>query len=464
MKIKLPEEFTGRMRDMLGSEYNNFLESYESTRNNALRICELKTSLDKFQAQAPFYMEPVSWVKNGFFYKKEDGVSTHPYYRAGVYYLTEGSAMTPADRLPIQKGDKVLDLCAAPGGKAFAAACKLADSGLLVANEVSKERSKALVYNLESIGISNFIITNNQPTELEEKFPAFFDKILVDAPCSGEGMFRKNPDAAAAWSLSKVQKLAALQKSILKSAVHMLAPGGMLMYSTCTFSPEENEQNLSWLLNEYPDLQIMDIEDYAGFDHGHPEWANGDERVKKAVRIWPHKMDGEGHFLALVRKEDRSEGITDSKNKANNKTCKNRLKKEETKILSDFFLHIKKEIPFERIRSCTGHVFLEPELEIDTGKLHVLRKGLYLGELKKDRFEPSQSLAFYLSGSTFDRVYDLKSDPEGVSRYLKGETLILNDSQENGWILVCYDGFSLGFGKISGNKIKNKLLYSRMVL
>ena len=238
----LPEEFSRRMAAFMGDEFQSFAYSCSiGDRKNALRVTELKTTAKQFYEQAPFKMEPVQWVKNGFFYDYKDEVTTHPFFRAGLYYITEASAMTPADRLPIEPGERVLDLCAAPGGKAFALAGKLKGTGLLAANEVNASRAKALLYNLETLGASNILITNEQPHKMAGSFENFFDKILVDAPCSGEGMFRRNPEAAKQWSAEKVRTLAGLQKSILSSAVRMLKPGGLLMYSTCTFSPEENE-------------------------------------------------------------------------------------------------------------------------------------------------------------------------------------------------------------------------------
>ena len=469
----LPEEFSRRMAAFMGDEFQSFAYSCSiGDRKNALRVTELKTTAKQFYEQAPFKMEPVQWVKNGFFYDYKDEVTTHPFFRAGLYYITEASAMTPADRLPIEPGERVLDLCAAPGGKAFALAGKLKGTGLLAANEVNASRAKALLYNLETLGASNILITNEQPHKMAGSFENFFDKILVDAPCSGEGMFRRNPEAAKQWSAEKVRTLAGLQKSILSSAVRMLKPGGLLMYSTCTFSPEENEQNASWLLNEHPEMEIMEIEPYEGFDHGRAEWADGDGRVVKAVRIWPHRMDGEGQFMALFQKNGMPE--TAAAKLPSVKTRKAKSKKEQTgtrdltadekKAFEEFAQHMTLDMRGKKIEVRRESVYLVPDEMPDFRSVRTIRRGLYLGELRKNRFEPSQSLAFALSAKTFDNICELKGDSDAAERYFRGETISDKSgegSSKNGWILITYGGFSLGFGKKNGGLIKNKLLYSR---
>ena len=521
----LPQKFSERMRRMLGAEYKIFLDSYEEKRKNSLRICELKTTEKRVKEQAPFQMEPVPWVKNGFFYSKEVRASAHPFYKAGVYYLQEASAMTPADRIPVCPGEKVLDLCAAPGGKATALAGKLHGKGLLVANEVSPSRVKALLYNLESCGAENIIITNEQPFRLEDRFKGYFDKILVDAPCSGEGMFRKDPDVCKYWSPEKVTELAALQKTILKSAAAMLKEGGMLMYSTCTFSAEENEMNVSWLLDTFPEFEPVDIEWYEGFDHGRKEFAGGDARVEKSVRIWPHRMDGEGHFLALFRKKpddgsgemkeasgrseaimpeeiravkmsvkaavERTEAVKKGKKKGKKENKQwdgqttggggRKLSQEELRFFEEFAAACRREFPKDRLEVRGSQLFLLPEFTPDLTGLKYIRYGLLLGELKKDRFEPSQALAMNLSGETFDNSFDLDPSDERIASYLRGETLILSEDEINGkteresdageaprgiglhdgWVLITCRSYSIGFGKLKDGKIKNKLLASR---
>lgn len=308
---QLPQEFLERMEHMLGEEYPAFLQSYEEPRKFGLRVNTMKISVEEFQRLAPFHLTPIPWIPNGFYYEREDDPARHPFYYAGLYYLQEPSAMTPASILPVMQGEHVLDLCAAPGGKATALGAKLAGEGLLVANDISASRAKALLKNLEIFGIRNSFVTNAYPAKLAEQFAGAFDKILVDAPCSGEGMFRKDLANARVWSLEKVKECAKTQHEIIRQAVSMLRPGGLLLYSTCTFSPEENEQTIASLLQEHPELQLVELPWYEGFAHGRPELADGNPELTKCVRIFPHRMAGEGHFLALLYKKKDGEADTE---------------------------------------------------------------------------------------------------------------------------------------------------------
>ena len=249
--MALPEEFQNRMREMLGVEYEAFMASYEEPRQYGLRVNTLKISPEEFERISPFEIKKIPWVTNGYYYNEGISPAKHPYYAAGLYYLQEPSAMAPASRLPVEPGDRVLDLCAAPGGKSTELAARLRGQGLLVANDISNSRAKALLHNLELFGASNILVANETPARLAEAFAGYFDKILVDAPCSGEGMFRKAPEVAASWSLQRVDFFAGQQRAIMESAVRMLRPGGMLLYSTCTFSAEENEGTVAWALDTF---------------------------------------------------------------------------------------------------------------------------------------------------------------------------------------------------------------------
>ena len=255
--MNLPEKFTEKMRGLLGDEYESFLKSYEEGRNFGLRVNTAKISPEEFQKIAPFHLKRIPWVENGFYYEEQDRPARHPFYYAGLYYLQEPSAMSPASRLEIERGDKVLDLCAAPGGKATELGAKLRGEGLLVANDISASRARALLKNVEIFGIPNAFLINEVPAKIADQFEEFFDKILVDAPCSGEGMFRKDPDVAKVWSQEKSLECSRIQKDIILSAAKMLAPGGMMLYSTCTFSPEENEEVIQYLLDSRSDFSLI---------------------------------------------------------------------------------------------------------------------------------------------------------------------------------------------------------------
>ncbi len=450
---QLPSAFLTRMKDMLGEEYPAFLNSYDSPRKFGLRVNTLKLSSQEFAEIAPFQLTPIPWVSNGFFYGKEDRPSRHPFYPAGLYYLQEPSAMTPASRLDITPGEYVLDLCAAPGGKATELAARLQGKGLLVANEISASRAKALLRNLELSGVTNALVTNETPKRLAGYFPEFFHKILVDAPCSGEGMFRKDPDVAKTWDEERPPYFGKLQQEIIQQAISMLKPGGLLMYSTCTFSPDENEGLISYVLEQFPEMELLDMEDYPGFTPGNPQWGNGDTRLLKARRIFPHHMDGEGHFLALLRKKGTLESAPFTQIPCT-------LKKEEKKLVEEFFASLSIPVDWNGIEARNGFVYRLPSASTGSLKgLKFLRYGLFLGELKKNRFEPSQSLAMALKDVPQTSKISLNPQDSRLTAYLRGETFSLEEGEcpsPKGWKLICAEGFPVGWGKVVGNTVKNK--------
>ena len=424
----------------------------------------------------------------------------HPFYYAGMYYLQEPSAMTPASRLVSKPGDRVLDLCAAPGGKATELGAHLHGKGVLVANDISASRAKALLKNIEVFGIRNSFVVNEVPAKLAENFPEFFDKILVDAPCSGEGMFRKDPAVAKVWDSNKPFECAKQQKEIITRAAQMLAPGGDMLYSTCTFSPEENEQVIQFLLDSRDDMEIREIQPYEGFASGRLEVAYegwdgectdpvrrkmGTPDLKKCVRIWPHKMAGEGHFLALLHKRAPGEEIAKEQNceKVLANTAEHSaisdikgIGKPETKALTEFFADVSMEMNWKQVEVRKGQVYLVPEALGTRKGLVFLRNGLYLGEIRKDRFEPSQSFAMALKKEEYTAVINLDYRDVRVEKYLRGETLEVDDivecnlqeaekmsdtksmkkRLEKGWQLVCVNGYPLGWGKLVNGTLKNK--------
>jgi NOL1/NOP2/sun family putative RNA methylase len=400
-------------------------------------------------------LTPVPWIDNAFEYEDSISPAKHPYYFAGMYYLQEPSAMTPANLLPIEPGDRVLDLCAAPGGKATELGAKLNHTGLLVANDISNSRAKALLKNIELFGIPNVLVTSEPSEKLAEKFPAFFDKILIDAPCSGEGMFRKNPGMMKDWETYGPKHYSELQRSIVPNALRMLKPGGMLLYSTCTFSPEENEGSVKFMMDLDPDLEIVDIAShYEGFAPGRPELIeDGMEDLKKCVRIWPHKMNGEGHFIALLRKKEKADEVV--------KKAKPRKEKALPALLEEFMKDCTYPINGSDIEIQEDRVYLMPEGIKGIKGLRFLRSGLLLGTLTKDRFEPSQAFAMVLKKDQYKATIDLASIDHRVIRYLKGETIDVDDlplKRQKGWQLVCVDGFPLGWGKLVNGSLRNKYL------
>ncbi len=453
MNIQLPETFAERMKQMLGEEYESFLNSYENPRQFGLRINPMKTTKEKLEESGGFHLKSIPWTPWGYYYEEQDQPARHPYYAAGLYYLQEPSAMAPAAILPVEPGERVLDICAAPGGKATALGAALHGEGVLVANDISNSRAKALLKNIEVFGISNALITNEIPANLEKRFHGFFDKILVDAPCSGEGMFRKDPDVIKTWNQERPEYFAKLQRDILKNAVAMLRPGGMLLYSTCTFAPVENEGSISWILKEEPSMELLPISEEYGFSHGNPEWGDGNPELEKCARIWPHKMKGEGHFLALMRKSQEAD---DTKIKLGKITS---VDKNTRNIMEAFFKEALWKPDWKRTEIRGEKAYLVPLLPENMKGIHFLRNGLYLGEVKKDRFEPSQQLAMVLKKEEYSGVLTLKPEDERIQRYLKGETILVEKEEvttKKGWILICVNEHPLGWGKLVNGVVKNK--------
>ncbi|GGN91249.1 RsmB/NOP family class I SAM-dependent RNA methyltransferase [Saccharibacillus kuerlensis] len=328
MSIQLPPLFESRMQRWLGGEYENFIASYERSRYAGIRVNTLKIGLEDFAAISPFELKPIPWCETGFYVDENERPGKHPYYHTGLYYIQEPSAMEPVEALRPEPGDRVLDLCAAPGGKSTQIAAKLGGRGVLVTNDISAERTKALAKNIEMSGVRNAVVLNETPERIAEKFPAYFDKILVDAPCSGEGMFRKDPDAVRQWEKHSVEVCTVMQRDILDTVASMLAPGGRIVYSTCTFAPEENEAMIALFLARHPDFVVGELPHSPLFAPGRPEWvaglvesggglspllheaAEGEEpllsrpeplaQTARAARIWPHLAEGEGHFVCVL--------------------------------------------------------------------------------------------------------------------------------------------------------------------
>ena len=461
----LPQSFLDSMNEILGEDYEAFLAGFDGQRQYGLRVNTLKMNLEEFERIAPFHLKKVPWISNGYFYEAEDAPAKHPFYSAGLYYLQEPSAMTPASRLKVQPGERVLDLCAAPGGKATELGAALQGEGLLVANDINTARARALLRNLELFGISNSFVTNEPPHVLAERFPEFFHKIMVDAPCSGEGMFRKNPAVVDSWQEKGPEYFSKLQREIIVQAADMLLPGGIMFYSTCTFSPLENEKTITHLLKERPDMEVIPMEDYEGFAEGLTSYRGEvfDESCKLCRRIWPHKMSGEGHFMALLHKKNgvqQQVQQTVSQSSIWWEKCKG-LNKEQKAAAEDFFSHVNIAYDEKRIDVRGDNLYYLPAPKYDGRGLHFLRNGLFMGEFKKKRFEPSQPFALALHAQDFDPVLDCPADEERLSRYLRGETLDVSDliageKKRKGWQLVMVAGHPLGFGKLVNNNLKNK--------
>ena len=418
----LPELFLERMKNQLGNEYPAFLQSLERPRAVALRFDPMKPR----PAGLSFVKEPVPWEPMGFYYDPDARPGLHPYHEAGVYYLQEASAMAPVQLLDPRPGERICDLCAAPGGKTTQIAGRMAGEGFLLCNEWSPKRAKILSRNIERMGVGNALVTNEHPQHLAERFAGFFDRVLIDAPCSGEGMFRKEEAAVTDWSPEAVEMCARRQGEILDSGAALVRPGGRLVYSTCTFAPEEDEGAVRSFLARHPEFEPEAV-DAPWFD------ACG----QGMYRMWPHKLLGEGHFAAVLRKKGdeacEGEGCPGQK-----------LPKEWLVFARELGICLPegKAVLF-------GHsLYWAPTEMPDLRGLKVLRPGLELGEVKKDRFEPAHALALWLQSCGSTVAIDLQE----AEVYLQGNVL---PADKKGWCLVTVDGYALGWGKGDGKQLKN---------
>lgn len=450
-----PDAFLERMKTLLGAEFPDFLESQNEEPCRGLRLNPLKADEAAFLSQSPFSLSPVPWAEHGFYYANSDLPGKHPYHEAGVYYIQEPSAMAAAPLLAPAPGEKILDLCAAPGGKSTQIGGALRGKGLLVSNEIHPARAKILSSNIERLGITNSLVTNETPARLAEFFPAFFDKILIDAPCSGEGMFRKNEAAISQWSPETVAFCAARQDETLAEAARMLKPGGRLVYSTCTFAPEENEGTIERFLSGHSDFTLLE---------------------KK--RLYPHKIRGEGHFTGVLEKQGGPENAASAipAKKASRKAKKdparggvlNHAPAEFSDFLADTFSESGIQFFADVLQKEAAGFFLFGEQLYLLPKglpsldgLKILRPGLHLGAIKKNRFEPSHGLALILAENQVKRSVCFSPESREIRAYLEGQSFCIPDdapsslSGQKGWCLVLVNHYSLGWSKLSGGLLKN---------
>ena len=457
----LPELFKEKMKSLLSEkEYDEFISSFEEdeVRHHALRLNPLKV-----KEKPDFCKEPVLWEENGFYYDADSAPGKHPYHEAGIYYIQEPSAMSPVHFLDPRPGEKILDLCAAPGGKSTQIACRMDSEGILVTNEINRDRAKILSLNIERMGIKNALVLNEDSGHLSQIFEGYFDKILVDAPCSGEGMFRKNEEAFSEWSPENVEMCAERQKEILDNAAKMLVPGGTLVYSTCTFSPEENEKNVSSFLYRNPDFHVMHVELTGGMENGRTEFAGPEcnPEVAESVRLWPHRVRGEGHFLCVFKRDGETvSGAASYIPGGRNIKAKSEMIKVFNTFAEECF-DTSFKLPKGIIISFGDQLYLAPSDMPGINGLKVIRPGLHLGTVKKDRFEPSHALALAIKPENVKLSVDLPSDSADIRQFLNGQTLRLSESsftgkdKVKGWCLVTTDGYSIGWGKLASGMLKN---------
>lgn len=524
----LPQDFIDRIEQMLGEEeLQEFLASYDDKRNYALRVNSTKPIDDSY-----FESADIPWEPSGRYYADPEvsgfRPGKHPYHECGAYYIQEASAMSPAAYLmreelwlpsadagaskavdsadrELSKSDsteysanhtgiRILDLCSAPGGKTTQIASYMHGHGLLVSNEIIPNRAKILAENVERMGIRNCVVVSEDPLKLAPKFPEFFHRIMVDAPCSGEGMFRKEQEASEQWSLENVRMCGERQDYILDCAYDMLAPGGTMVYSTCTFAPDENEGSVSRFIHRHPDMMIVPVVKYDGMSDGNAAWARkfgelGDapvaEGIEETIRLWPHKLHGEGHYLAVLhKKKPGAEANQDLKIRDYDQHLEARdydsssfdadalsidYKTEKTYALKHFpelQKFAKGVLADEAYEKFADREFIQfgSQICLATDEfapipslkgLKVCRVGLHLGEVKKNRFEPSHAWALALTREeTRDGVMlTMAEDAEEAYKYFNGETF--NREAQPGWQVVFIDGCSAGWCKVTGNTVKN---------
>ncbi|MEI2398862.1 RsmB/NOP family class I SAM-dependent RNA methyltransferase [Paenibacillus phytohabitans] len=520
MAAQLPGLFMERMKELLGTEYDQFVDTYKQSPYGGIRVNTLKITVDELRGRSPFGLEPIPWCPTGFYTGEGARPGKHPYYHAGLYYIQEPSAMAPVELLGVQPGDRVLDLCAAPGGKSTQIAAKLQGEGLLVTNDLHPERTKALAKNLELYGVRNGIVLNESPERIAAAFPGFFDRILIDAPCSGEGMFRKDEDMVKQWEPETPAKYAGMQREILAAAAAALKPGGTVVYSTCTFALEENEEMIDGFLSGHPQFSLVPV-------GGSGPFAAGLGPLPGAARLWPHKVKGEGHFMAVLRhdgspdiagvadiearadfieaKADFKEARADFKEATVSVSPRNRDTRsaspakasagradsgragkggrglgktgaaagrqvqgtgEEASlaVYADFIQELLGKLPAGYPVWFGDHLYISPLPREALDGLKTIRPGWYVGHMKSGRFIPGHPLATALHPAESSRSVSLSSASGEAVSYLKGETLSIPEERlsikaghaSKGYMLVCIDGFSAGWGKWQDGMLKNE--------
>jgi NOL1/NOP2/sun family putative RNA methylase len=461
-----PEAFLQKMSGLLENEYNDFHASLQLPATPGLRVNTLKISSNEFLDRSPFLLTPVPWCSSGYIVESQDegngliSPGKHPHYYAGLYYLQEPSAMAAAETLAPRYGERVLDIAAAPGGKATHLAALMNNTGVLVTNEIHPKRVWDLAENLERCGVTNAIVTNETPQRLADHFGEFFDRVMLDAPCSGEGMFRKSEVARKEWKPELVRSCAYRQTTILEQAARLVRPGGHIVYTTCTFSAEENEGVIAGFLSLHPEFDLEAIQYAPGYYHARPEWIGLplEDRVSRAVRIWPHLTQGEGHFIALLVKYDSSKKYLGSSRMKNGsfsyRTTTSKSLHEARSILDDY-CQSNLTIAFEDSKLVIegSYIYLIGDDQTDLTGLNVIHPGWWLGSINNKRFTPSHSFAMGINSVQARQILPLTPTDHQLSAYFAGESF--PNSGENGWVLVTVDGFPVGWGKRVQNVIKN---------
>ena len=486
-----PTEFLLHMQTLLGNEYSDFERAMDADRSFGLRINPLKMKLSEVDTikESIGITGVIEWAKEGFFYNEEKRPGKSPYHEAGAFYIQEPSAMSVVEALDPKPGERICDLCAAPGGKTTHIAGRMQGQGILIANEIVTDRARILSKNVERIGVRNCVVTNEDPDTMASRFNGYFHRIVVDAPCSGEGMFRKEDIAVTEWSPENVRMCAERQKMILDCAEKMVMPGGTLVYSTCTFEPAEDEEIIGDFLKNHPDWHLVSTGLENILSKGCPQWMdNPNPEVEKCIRIWPHKNKGEGHFLAKLVKDgeypilpqndnenfgpdlktttDFQIGIKNKKNKKSKNLDRKGGQNRKTFGKEEVIQYISKLLPssvlaervgIDELYTTSDSIYLLPS-GIGSAFLkgiHIIRPGLCLADICKDRLEPSHSLAMAVNSDEVTSFYDMSV--EEAYKFMRGETINiqLSDVPNGEWVLMTVGNISLGWAKYVNGILKN---------
>ena len=455
--MELPESFKQTMKSLLGDDYARFMQTYNEKSVSSIRVNTSKISVREFEKIAPYPVKAIPFVSNGYYINDTDAWSKHPYYYAGLYYIQEASALLPASRLPVNPGDIVLDLCAAPGGKSTQ--LSVSDAAVLISNDISRSRTIPLVKNLALFGRKNYCVTCEDPKKLAAIHKETFDKILVDAPCSGEGMFRKDKGLIESYFSKGPEYYSVLQKEILEYAYTMTVPGGMIMYSTCTFSDTEDEQVILSFITAHPDVKVCDIKKESGLCGPYDRYKKNPD-LNGCVHAFPHALKGEGHFMALLKKSGRRKEADHVVAPTDDFDHIKALLGDIVHFFSEGFI---KELEEKRyLKSNDGSIYMLPDGfdSLYNKSIRYARTGIHIGQISKNgRFIPNTALALVLKPDDFQNKLMLTADDTDVAKYLKGETLVPYGKEYNalikGVVLVCADGFPLGFASYDGTKLKN---------
>ena len=464
----LPEEFKKRMSDYLGDQFDAFIATFDEPALKGIRLSTMKVApeeQEKIVSELQSDIKRVPWTSCGF-YSDAEYSGKDPYYHAGVYYPQEPSAMLPAEVIAAKPGEIILDLCAAPGGKACRIGEDLKGRGIIVANEINSERSKALNRNIERTGITNCIILNESPDNIARCLPTFFDKILIDAPCSGEGMFRRDPKAVKSWENYGPMGVSKLQYEIITEAAKALKPGGSIVYSTCTFAEIEDEGIISRFLADHPDIEIVPHPEIKGITH------IMEGPMKGCMRIWPHLSAGDGHFCVHLRNTSGSASEYNIEPVPSHGSIVDKEVACMIRFLSDFLAQesleeIKEKCSRQVLVQGSG-IYLMPLNSKLLNKLRIVKSGLFMGEIKVTKtervFVPSNSFPLTLSKAMIrpDSAVNFARDDDNLFRYLKGETINIDISddrfsqvKQKGTVVIMVNGYPLGLGKIQNGTIKN---------